>query len=123
MPEIASDEEINALVDEIEKEQSALSDEKPESAETSDVLSEQEINDLLDDVEQQDKTRQLTPERVAKAWEQLEDGDRAFILTASDEKFWPIIEKFKPKSEKAKIMSALRKLTQANDPRASNIAR
>jgi len=123
MPGIAPKEEIDALVDEIQAEQSALSAEKPESAETSDVLSKQEINDLLDVAEQQDKTRQLTPERVARAWEDLTDGDRAFILAASDEKFWPIIEKFKPATDKAKIMSALRKLIVANDPRASNIPR
>ncbi|MDP3995237.1 MAG: hypothetical protein Q8P78_01320 [bacterium] len=100
-----------------------LLEEEQESDEAPEKLSTGDADDLFEEKEHTETSSQLTPERVAQAWDKLNSHEQKFILAANDETFSGIIGKFKERSEKAKQMWALRKLIQTNDPRASKIER
>ena len=87
------------------------------------ALSEEDLERMLEGYDAlEGKTKELTPEHVAKVWETLSDIEKKFV-TCSQEQFDSIIPEYGNKhgKKKAGVVQALRKLLLVYDPRAALI--
>jgi len=88
-------------------------------------LTENEVDDLLkgletekSDLNNAQKWEQMNEaERkkiIIKAWAKLSDIEKKFITSASDEKFEAIMQKYRHKTDKAHLITGIRKYLKAN---------
>ena len=97
-----------------------------------DSLSDLDLRVFMEGVEEKDssdaetkthgKSEDITPERVKQAWDQLSDTEKRFVVS-SQKVFDSVLLKYEQQvgSQKAKILSALRKLILSHDHRAGLI--
>ena len=85
-------------------------------------MTQEEVDAFMVEIATEQKMRQLTPERVASAWESLNHYEKRFV-TAPQSQFDELIDRYEAShsAKRKHLITGLRKLIESGNPLAAEI--